>query len=126
MRHPIGRRVSSSLMSTSPTMVQIHQDSREEGTTKPFPAQETEEIWYGSPDPQKVLQLQHREHPDQLHHHTTEALQRIVCTAQYTTGAKHPAIQDLYNRRCQREAHKIERATSHLNHRLFSLLPHVK
>ena len=39
-----------------------------ESTTKPFPPQETEKIWHGSPDPQKVLQLHHREHPDQLHH----------------------------------------------------------
>jgi hypothetical protein len=44
-----------------------HQDSREEGTTKPIP-QETEKIWHGSSDPQKVLQLHHLEHPDGLHH----------------------------------------------------------
>jgi hypothetical protein len=25
-------------------------------------------IWHGSSDPQKVLQLHHREHPDWLHH----------------------------------------------------------
>ena len=31
-----------------------------------------------------------------------KALQRVVCTAQYITGAKHPAIQDLYTRRCQK------------------------
>uniref|UniRef100_A0A4W5RCP2 Ankyrin 1 n=1 Tax=Hucho hucho TaxID=62062 RepID=A0A4W5RCP2_9TELE len=36
-------------------------DSREEGTTKPFPPQETENIWHRPPDPQKVLQLHHRE-----------------------------------------------------------------
>jgi hypothetical protein len=64
-------RASSSLVSTSPTnsnMVQAHQDSREEGTTKPIPPQVTEKIWHGSSDPQKVLQLHHREHPDWLHH----------------------------------------------------------
>uniref|UniRef100_A0A674EM20 non-specific serine/threonine protein kinase n=1 Tax=Salmo trutta TaxID=8032 RepID=A0A674EM20_SALTR len=49
-------------------MVQTYQDSREEGTTKPFPSLETEKIWHGSPDPQKVLQLHRREHPDGLHH----------------------------------------------------------
>ena len=49
-------------------MVQTHQDSREESTTKPFPPQETENIWHGSSDPQKVLQLHHRDHPDWLHH----------------------------------------------------------
>jgi hypothetical protein len=41
---------------------------REEGTTTPFPPQETEKIWHGSPDPQKVIPLHHREHPDRLHH----------------------------------------------------------
>ena len=46
-------------------MVQTYQDSREEET---FPSQETENIWHGPPDPQKVLQLHHREHPDRLHH----------------------------------------------------------
>ena len=30
--------------------------------------QETEKIWHGSPDPQQVLQLNHREHPDRLPH----------------------------------------------------------
>ena len=49
-------------------MVQAHQDSSEEGTTKPIPPQETEKIGHGSSDPQTVLQLRHREHPDGLHH----------------------------------------------------------
>ena len=31
-----------------------------------------------------------------------KALQRIVCTAQYVTEAKLPAIQDLHNGRCQK------------------------
>ena len=35
---------------------------------RPIPSQETKKIWHGSSDPQKVLQLQHREHPDWLHH----------------------------------------------------------
>jgi gmma-aminobutyric acid receptor subunit gamma len=35
-----------------------------------------------------------------------KALQRVVSTAQYITGAKLPAIQDLYTRRCQRKAPK--------------------
>jgi hypothetical protein len=32
----------------------------------------------------------------------TKALQRVVRTAQYITGAKLPAIQDLYTRHCQK------------------------
>ena len=55
-----------------------------------------------------------------------KALQAVVRTAQYITGAKLPAIQDLYNRRCQRKAHKIVRDSSHPGCRLFSLLPHGK
>jgi hypothetical protein len=49
-------------------MVQEHQDSREEGTTKPIPSQKTEKIWHGSSDPQKVLQLHHQVLSDCLHH----------------------------------------------------------
>ena len=33
-----------------------------------------------------------------------KALQKVVCTGEYITGAKLPAIQDLYTRRCQRKA----------------------
>jgi hypothetical protein len=40
-------------------MVQAHQDSREEGKTKPIPPQEIENIWHGTSDPQKFLQLHH-------------------------------------------------------------------
>ena len=47
-------------------------------------------------------------------------------TAQYITGAKLPAIQDLYTRQCQRKALKNVKDFSHASHRLFSLLPHAK
>jgi hypothetical protein len=55
-----------------------------------------------------------------------KALQRVVRTAQYITGAKLPAIQDLYTMRCQRKALKIVKDSSHPSHRLFSLLLHDK
>uniref|UniRef100_A0A4W5L0P8 Reverse transcriptase domain-containing protein n=1 Tax=Hucho hucho TaxID=62062 RepID=A0A4W5L0P8_9TELE len=55
-----------------------------------------------------------------------KALQRVARTAQYITGAKLPAIQDLYTRRCQKKALKIVKDLSHPSHRLFSLLPHGK
>ena len=55
-----------------------------------------------------------------------KALQRVVHTAQYITGAKLPGIQVLYTRRCQRKALKIVKDPSHPNHRLFSLLLHGK
>ena len=47
--------------------------------------------------------------------------QRVVRMAQYITGAKLPAIQDLYTRRCQRKAPKIVKDSSHPSHRLFAL-----
>uniref|UniRef100_A0A8K9XFD8 Phospholipase A2 group XIIA n=2 Tax=Oncorhynchus mykiss TaxID=8022 RepID=A0A8K9XFD8_ONCMY len=43
-------------------LAQSVQESCEEGTTMPFPSQETEKSWHGSPDPQKVIQLHNREH----------------------------------------------------------------
>ena len=52
-----------------------------------------------------------------------KALQRVERTALYITGAKLPAIQDLYNRWCQRKANKIVRDSSY---GLFSLLSHGK
>jgi hypothetical protein len=55
-----------------------------------------------------------------------KALQRVVHTAQYITGAKLPAIQDLYNSHCQSKALKMVKDSSHPSHRLFSLLPHGK
>ena len=55
-----------------------------------------------------------------------KALQRVVRTAGYITGAQLPAIQDLYNRGCQRKAHKILRDSSHPSYRLFPLQLHGK
>ena len=51
-----------------------------------------------------------------------KTVQGVVQMAQYITGAKLPAIQDLYTSRCQRKALKIVKDTSHPSHRLFSLL----
>jgi hypothetical protein len=55
-----------------------------------------------------------------------KALQRVVQTAQYITGAKLPVNQGLYNRRCQRKTLKMAKDSSHSSHRVFSLLPHGK
>jgi hypothetical protein len=38
-----------------------------------------------------------------------KSLQRVVRTDQYITGAKLPAIQDLYIRQCQKKAWKMVR-----------------
>jgi hypothetical protein len=51
-----------------------------------------------------------------------KAVQRVVHMAQYITGAKLPAIQDLYTRQCQRKALQIQTPATLV--RLFSLLPH--
>ena len=56
----------------------------------------------------------------------SKALQIVVRTAQNITGAKLPAIQELYTRRCQRKALKIVKDSGHPSHRLFSLLLHGK
>ena len=55
-----------------------------------------------------------------------KALQRIVRTAQYITGAKLSAIPDLYTTRYQRKALKSIKDSSHPSHGLFSLLLHGK
>jgi gmma-aminobutyric acid receptor subunit gamma len=55
-----------------------------------------------------------------------KALQGVVRTTQYITGAKLPAIQGLYTRRCQRKALNIVKDSSHPRYRLFSLPPHGK
>ena len=55
-----------------------------------------------------------------------KALQWVMRTAQYTTEAKLPAIQDLYTRWCQRKALKIFKDPIHPSHRLFSLPLHGK
>ena len=44
-----------------------------------------------------------------------KAIQRVVRTAQYITGAKLPAIQDLYTRRCQRKALKMVKYSNHID-----------
>ena len=55
-----------------------------------------------------------------------KVLQKVVHTAQYITGAKLPAIQDLFTRRFQRKAPKMVKDSSHPSHGLISLLPHGK
>ena len=55
-----------------------------------------------------------------------KALQRVVHMAQYITGAKLPASQDLNTRRCQRKALQMVKFSSHPSYSLFSQLPHGK
>ena len=49
-----------------------------------------------------------------------KALQRVVRTARYITGAELPDIKDLYTRWCQRKAPKRLKDSSHPSHRLVS------
>ena len=87
-------------------MVQAHQDSREEGTTKPITPQETEKIWHGSSDPQILKSFYSCVIESILTGCITawygnclasdrKVLQRVMHTAQYITGVKLPAIQNL-------------------------------
>jgi hypothetical protein len=115
-------------------MSQTHQDSHEEDTTKPFPLRRLKIFGMGP----QILKRFYRCTIESIltgcitawygnySASDRKALQRVVRMAQYITGAKVTAIQDLYNRRCQRKAHKIVRDSSHPSHRLFSLLPHGK
>jgi hypothetical protein len=52
-----------------------------------------------------------------------KALQRVVRTAQYITGAKLHAIQDLCTRRCQRKVLII--VHSHFNYTFMYILPQL-
>ena len=112
-------------------MVQTHQDSREEGTTKLIPLRKQKRFGMGH----EILKRFYSCNIESIQTgcitawygkcsaSDRKALQRVVHTAQYITGAKLPAIQDLYTRRCQRKDLKIVKDPSH---RLFSLLPHRK
>ena len=53
-----------------------------------------------------------------------KALQRVVRTAQYITGVKLPAIQDLYNRQCQWKAHTILKTPATQVKDCFLCFPH--
>ena len=95
-------------------MVHTHQDSCEEGSTKPIPPQETKTIWHTeilkrfySCNIESILTGCVTAWYGNSSASDRKALQRVVSTAQYITGAKLPAIQDLYTRRCQRKALKI-------------------
>ncbi len=52
-----------------------------------------------------------------------KALQRVVKTAQYTTGVGLPSIKDIYHKCCLRRVRSIIQDSSHPNHRLFTPLP---
>ena len=115
-------------------MVQTYQDSREEGTIKPFPLKRLKRFGMGpqilkrfySCTIESILTCCISAWYGNCSASDHKALQRVVRTAQHITGAKLPAIQDLYNRRGQRKAHKIARDSSQPSFRLFSLLPHSK
>ena len=103
-------------------MVQTYQDSREEGTAKPISHQETEKFCHESSDPEKVLQLHHREHSlgcitawyGNCSTSDRKAIQRVLHTAQYITVAKLPATQDLYTMQCQRKSKKLSKTPATL------------
>ena len=115
-------------------MVQTHQGSREEGMVTHFPHQETEKICHGSLDPEKVLQLHHREHHDWLHHCLVWQLLGLLPQGTTECSAHGPVHHwgqasclpgPLY-RALSEEGPKIVKDSSHPSHKLFFLLPHSK
>ncbi|KAI4874696.1 hypothetical protein NFI96_021606, partial [Prochilodus magdalenae] len=52
-----------------------------------------------------------------------KALQRVIKTAQFISGAAFPSLQDIYRTRVFRRAHSIIRDSTHPQHSLFTLLP---
>ncbi len=55
--------------------------------------------------------------------HNIDALQRVMRTARHIVGGELPSLQDIYTRRCIRKSRRITKDSSHLSHRLLSLLP---
>ena len=109
-------------------MVQTHQDSCEEGTTTPIPPQETEKIWHGSSDPEKVLQLHHREH--WLHHRLVWQLLGLRPQGA-TEGSVYGPVHHWGQAPChpgplyQTVLEEVPK-NCHPSYRLFSPLPHGK
>ena len=105
-------------------MVQTPQGICAEGTTMLFPPRETEKIWHGSPDPQKfyictiesILTRCLTAWYGNCSASDYKALQMVKRTAQYITGFKLPAIQDLYTTQCQRKGPKIVKDSCHPSH----------
>lgn len=91
-------------------MVLSHQNSREEGSLLPFLSQEAETIWHGPSDPQELLQLHHREHPNLLYHCLVWQLQ-------------HPRPEIPTEGGADSQAHHWGWVPRHLRHGLFSILP---
>ncbi len=53
----------------------------------------------------------------------SKALKRVVRTARHIIEGELPSLQDIYTRWCTRKAQRIISDSSHLCHRLLSLLP---
>ncbi|KAI4904481.1 hypothetical protein NFI96_029745, partial [Prochilodus magdalenae] len=83
--------------------------------------------------PHHLLQRNHREHPEQLHHclvwelqSDRKSLQQVVRTAEKIIGVSLPTIMDIYTTRCIRKATSIVDDYTHPSHTLFTLLPSGK
>ena len=115
-------------------MVHTHPHSWEEGTAVPLPPREAEIFVMGTQILKKfysctiesILTGCITAWYSNCKALDRKVLQRVMSMAQYITGGKLPAIQELYTRQCQRKALKIVKDPSHPSHRLFSLLPHGK
>ena len=97
-----------------------------------LPHKETEKIWHGSSDSQKVLQLHHREHPDRLHHCMVWQLLGLR-PKRTTEGSVYGSVHHWGQASChpgplyQAVSEEGPKNCQRLQpHGLFSLLPHSK
>ncbi len=114
-------------------MVCSHRCSAEEDTSASLLPETAEEVWNEPQNPQILLLLHCREHPDRLHHRLVwkqhrwqpqgSAKGRVNCPPHCWVGGELPSLQDIYTRRCTRKARRIIKDSSHPSHSLLSLLP---
>ncbi len=96
----------------------------------PLLPEKAEEVWNEPQNPQVLLHLHCGEHPDRLHQRLVWKQHRWQPQGSAKGRANCPphcwrwaSLQDIYTKRCLRIAWRIIKDSSHLSHRLLSLLP---
>ncbi|KAK3535534.1 hypothetical protein QTP70_016804, partial [Hemibagrus guttatus] len=110
-------------------LVTQHHLHQQESPAAPLLPAEAEESPSTSPHPDHVLQRNHRESPEQLHHCLVwdcKTLQQILRTAEKIIGVSLPSITDMYTTRYIRKANSIVDDPTHPSNTFFTLLPSGK
>ncbi|KAK3530260.1 hypothetical protein QTP86_020115, partial [Hemibagrus guttatus] len=110
-------------------LVTQHHLHQQESPAAPLLPVEAEERPSTSPHSDHVLQRDHREHPDQLHHCLVWELHCLGSqdpAAEKIIGVSLPSITDMYTTRCIHKANSIVDDPTHPSHTLFTLLPSGK